>query len=402
MARFGDTGFSGTTVTYPLRTKMKPQGATSEIDDFSYRGCPRARYDTMWDFDDELATIEMARPFILTTGNADTNKTPTTNTNVARAYFRVTRPGIITNVWFVGEDGVTQDGTNNLVFTGLNLQTAGDGNRALLDTTAHVNTTDTNASAINGGTNLTAKVIYALSLSGTTAALYVKEGDLLEFTCTAAGTGAAVDAPQCIMRMRTLPFGLKPTVTHTGGATTNVPLAVPNTNTASGEAFLQLSATNEVQTSRLDKGDQLLIDPTKRPIFSCRMKVSGVASVTRFVWGLASAYNATLDNIAENIWFKLDGNSLAIVTETDDNTTDTDDQSTGVSIVADTYNIYRIDMTDPGHIKFWVGNNLVTTHAASALTASMLLQPIFAVQKDSGTGTQSMTVDWARVEMDRL
>jgi hypothetical protein len=192
MARFGDTGFSGTTVTYPLRQKRKTQGATREVDDFSYRGCPRARYDTMWEFDGEFNTIERSRPFTLTTGNAGTNVTPSSNTNVARAYFRVERPGIITNVSFVGEDGVTQNGTNFLTITGLNLQTAGDGNRAVLDTTAHVNTTDSNAAALNGGTNLTAKVIYGLALTATTAALYVKEGDLLEFTATASGTGAVV------------------------------------------------------------------------------------------------------------------------------------------------------------------------------------------------------------------
>lgn len=351
------------------------------------------------DFTEEPLIIEERSPFTNTSASADLNQLGGTTT-VARAYFRVPRAGIITDIGFYAEDGITQHATNKYTFTGLNLQTAGDGNRAVLDTTAHVNTTDTDATALNSGSNLTAKVFYSFSLSGTAANLYAKEGDVLEITATGSSSAAVVDAAHCRLKIRALPSGLKPTVVHTGGATTNVPIAIQKLSSIGGEALLQLSATSEAQIVRLDKADQLLIDPTALPMFSCRLKVSGAAAVTRMVWGLASAYTATLDNTTCNAWFKLDGNSLVMVTETDDNTTDTDDQVTGVTLVADTYYTFSINFDpDTSHIKFSVdGTQCTTVHAGAAFANTQLLQPFIAIQKDSGTGAQSITVDW--VEWD--
>ena len=48
--------------------------------------------------------------------------------------------------------------------------------------------------------------------------------------------------------------------------------------------------------------------------------------------GLASAFNATLDSVATNLWFRYIA-SLVPVIEGDDGTTDTDDQATGVTSV---------------------------------------------------------------------
>ena len=62
----------------------------------------------------------------------------------------------------------------------------------------------------------------------------------------------------------------------------------------------------------------------------------------------------------------------------------------------------KVDMTDTGNIEFWVDDNRVCTLAASALTSSMLMQPVFYIQKDSGTGTQSMTIDYWSIEQGRL
>lgn len=347
----------------------------------------------VYNFDEEPRIIEDTIAFVNTAANADLAQLGTTS-GVCRAYWRVPRSGVITDIAFVGEDGITQNGTNFQTFTGLNLGTLGTGNTAVLSTTANVNTTNINAAALNGGANLTAKLPYSLVLHATAANLIVAEGEIIEITATASGSGAVVDAAVCMFKLRTLPHGLKGMAVHVGGAGTLSPAATLVLNAATGEALLGLSATNEAQTCRLDWGDQVLIDPTTSARFGARLKVSGMAANTVMVWGLASAYTAVLDDVVSNCWFRLSGNSLALTVEGDDGTTDTDDQATSpaTTVVAATYNTYEIRLGG-GVGTFFVDGIQVGTVSVPLLSGSTLLQPFLAVQKASGTGAQTMTVD---------
>ncbi len=347
----------------------------------------------VYNFDEEPRIIEAVVPFVNTASNAGTVGLAATS-GVCRAYWRVPRSGVITDVAFVGEDGITQNGTNFQTFTGLNIGTLGTGNVSFLVTTAHHNTTDANAGALNGGTSLTAKLPYSLELHVTAANLIVAEGEILEVTATAGAAGAIVDAACCMFKIKTLPNGLKGTATHVGGSGALAPSAVLAPASATGEALLGFSATNEVQNCRLDWGDAVSIDPTTLCTFRCRLKVSAVSSVSRSVWGLASAYNATLDSTVSNCWFKLEGNSLAVVLEGDDGTTDTDDQATSpaVTLVAATY--YDFAITLGGGVgTFFINGVQVGTVSVPLLSVSTLLQPLIATQKDSGTGAATVTVD---------
>ncbi len=351
-----------------------------------------------YSFDAEPLILERHALFVNTASSGDLAQLGGSSA-VARAYVRVPRAGVITDISFVGEDGITQHGTNFQTFTGLNLGPTGTGNTALLVTTAHHNTTDINAAALNGGTDLTAKKRYALELSATAANLIVSEDDVLEITATASGSGAVVDAAQCLVKFRCVPYGIKPTAVRVGGSGTLAPSAIQVVSSIGGEALLQFSATNEAQSCRLDWGDQLQIDPTSLPVFTARLKVSAMAANTRMVWGLATTYNATLeDSVVPNCWFRLDGNSLALFVEGDDSTTDTDLQATTYTLTAATYNVYTIDFR-PGlaHVTFLVDNVIVGTIDLSHLTASNLLQPFICIQKDSGTGAQSLTCDYVSV-----
>lgn len=348
-------------------------------------------------FTDELAIDQRSSVFINTAANADLGQLGTTSA-VSRAYFRVLRPGRITDISFVGEDGITQNGTNFQTFTGLNLGPTGTGDTSVLVTTAHHNTTDTDAAALNGGSNLTAKKPYSLELSGTAANLVVAAGDIIQITATAASAGAVVDAATCFLQITGLPQGLRPTAVRVGGSSTLAPTVAPVLSSAGGEAILTLAATNEAQSARLDWGDQVCLNPANLPYFACRLKLSAVAAVNRMVWGLASAYNATLDSIVSNVWFKLDGNSLALVVEGDDGTTDTDDQSAALSLVADTYYNFEIDFRGGlSAVRFLVNGVSVGTVSVPLLTVSTLLQPFILVQKDSGTASLSVTVDTVTV-----
>jgi hypothetical protein len=135
---------------YPLRVSDVPSGSRNALEDLILNQCPRTRVEEFYDFNGEPLITEDAVGFTLVAANAGTNEMPVTNTSIARAYYRVKRAGIITGIAVVAEDAMVANGTNFLTFTALNLQVAGSGNRALLDTTAHVNTTDADATRSRG------------------------------------------------------------------------------------------------------------------------------------------------------------------------------------------------------------------------------------------------------------
>ena len=172
-------------------------------------------------------------------------------------------------------------------------------------------------------------------------------------------------------------------------------------NTANGEVVCQLSATNEVNTAAISFGDQLLIPATRKFYFEAMVKFGTIAANERAVVGLASAYSATWDNIASNLWFRHEGD-MDLLIEGDDGTTDTDDEDTGRDTTAATYNLYTIDAMDGlSAVNFFRDNDFVGDVAVSALTVSSLLQPLIGVQKASGTGVPSVTVDFVHIFLAR-
>lgn len=174
-------------------------------------------------------------------------------------------------------------------------------------------------------------------------------------------------------------------------------------NDPNGVFELRHDAQAEAQRLTLYFGDNLIIPATARPIFECRVKLNlAGATLTadqRAVWGLASALNATLDNIVSNAWFRLEGASNAIVVEGDDGTTDTDDQATSPaqSVTDDAFRIYRIDCTNLAAVAFTIDGQAVGTVNCAQWTSSTLLQPYFEIQKDAGADTDTLEVDYCEV-----
>lgn len=173
-----------------------------------------------------------------------------------------------------------------------------------------------------------------------------------------------------------------------------------------GEYKLQHANTNEAEAVGLNFGDQLIFDITKDPIFETRLKIDGTSAAvlpsgTRLVAGLASARNATLDSVATNAWFRVEGagSGRAILWETDDGTTDTDDQATNQSYAEGTYLVLKIDATTLTAVKFYINGALVGTGSIAAATGNV--QPFIELQKDSGTGTVKVTIDYIKVCADR-
>ena len=163
--------------------------------------------------------------------------------------------------------------------------------------------------------------------------------------------------------------------------------------------------TDEVQSVGLDSADGLTILSTGGPILQCRVKLNFAAAALsadqRFVCGLGSAWNATLDSIATHAWFRIEGASLNLLCEGDDGTTDTNDQDTTIDIVDDTFITLRIDMTDLSAVQFLVdeeaGDGFVLRGTVSMPLATGNLQPFIIQQKDAGTETDAVTVDYLRI-----
>jgi hypothetical protein len=121
----------------------------------------------------------------------------------------------------------------------------------------------------------------------------------------------------------------------------------------------------------------------------------------RAVIGLSSARNATLDSVANNAWFRVEGANLNLLFETDDGTTDTDDQDTTVDLVDDTFITTRIDLTDLSAVKFLVnaedGNGFVVKGTASVPAMTGGLQFFMEMQKDAGAETEAFVIDYVKI-----
>lgn len=174
-----------------------------------------------------------------------------------------------------------------------------------------------------------------------------------------------------------------------------------------GEYQLLHEATSGAQTITLSFADTLPIDPTKKPIIEMRLKINFAGAAfsadQRIVFGLASARNATLDSVASNVWFRIEGANLNILWETDDGAADDDDNDSTIDIVDDTFTTFRIDMTDLADIKFYVDDVLAGGGtAAAALTESNKLQPYIEIQRDAGTEVEAVHIDYIDVEWDRV
>jgi hypothetical protein len=176
-------------------------------------------------------------------------------------------------------------------------------------------------------------------------------------------------------------------------------------NAAGGVYSLATAAVSEAEAAQLTHGDQLLLDPTKGPVFEARVRVNmpgaTITADERFVVGLASAHataQASLDAVVSNAWFRGEGANLNITVEWDDGTHDVDDRDTLVDYVKNTFVVLKIDMTDLTKVKFFV-NGVLTSQLGnlSALTSANLMQPIFCYQRDAGTEINQLQVDWYRV-----
>lgn len=178
-------------------------------------------------------------------------------------------------------------------------------------------------------------------------------------------------------------------------------------NEPCGAMALTLAETSEAEDAVLYHGDQLSFDIDKLRTVEFRAAVVTPGTGVCAVMGMAGAHNLDKDTVAQNAWFRLDA-SLVLKVETDDGTTDNDDAATGITLTTATYYWFKIDFTNTSDVKFYVKTEGSTkyTRVASSTTFDMDqytsgLQPYFSLDKASGTGTATITLDFIRIISER-
>ena len=172
-------------------------------------------------------------------------------------------------------------------------------------------------------------------------------------------------------------------------------------DTATGVFRLHIHATSEAEDAVLYWGDQTTIDVLNDVQFECKATVTTLPTTgVTAVWGMAGDHNLDKDTVGESAWFRLDA-SGALDVESDDGTTNTDDTTTGLTLVAGTAYIFRIDFSDLSDVKFYVDGvryAAATAHDISALTTTTgLMQPYFSLDKASGVGVGDLDIDYVAI-----
>jgi len=172
-------------------------------------------------------------------------------------------------------------------------------------------------------------------------------------------------------------------------------------DSANGSFGLTHDTQDELQSMTLSFADQLVVDIAQGPVFEAKVTLTtALTADQRVVVGLASARNATLDSIATNAWFRMEGANLDILWETDDGTTNDDDNNTGSDWVSGTAMVLRIDCRNLAQIVFYIDGVAVAAGAMAAATGN--LQPYIEIQKDAGADANSLAIDYVSVVWDRV
>lgn len=170
-----------------------------------------------------------------------------------------------------------------------------------------------------------------------------------------------------------------------------------------GLATLTMAANAEIENVCLYHGDDLNFDIDLIDHIEIGLAVGQAAldSTTSVCWGLGTARADDPNAIAQHALFRCIG-SNAIVCETDDGVLDTDDVATGTSAGVAQQKYVISFANGKSDVRFFVGGERV----APATTFNMsnyagAFQPLFQVQKTSDTNTDSVVIDYVRIESRR-
>jgi hypothetical protein len=217
------------------------------------------------------------------------------------------------------------------------------------------------------------------------------------------------------------------------GGTLPVPLVTAKTGASSaagayvndasaGHYSLTTTADNEAQTNRVDFSDQLVFDITRLQEVECRLKITCDATGTSgflgsgdvLLFGVASAYNATLDSVTTHAWLKVIGDGAdapEILWETDDGTTDDDDNDSGAVLAEATWLHFKIVFEQGADIVTFLidtsGGSLPDWRNARKVSGAMAaatgnVQPIVYLSKAAAANNDhTLLIDYIRAVYSR-
>ena len=180
--------------------------------------------------------------------------------------------------------------------------------------------------------------------------------------------------------------------------------AIP-TDGSCGLFRLLLAVGGTAQDAVLYHGDNKTFDVTHGLIFETKVVANTLPTgTTQFVAGMSSNHHLVKDTVSQFAWFKMEG-SGAIVCEIDDNVgVDENDIATGVTAVAATANIFRIDFSTLADVKFFIDGVRVctsTTFNLSALAAGTVLQPYISIDKPADGSEGIVDIDYVKIWSNR-
>ena len=176
-------------------------------------------------------------------------------------------------------------------------------------------------------------------------------------------------------------------------------------NSGGGVVACALTATSEKEDAALYMNDQLTFDVTKNLVFEARVAFSVLPSVAgvEIVFGLQSAWIDGPDNASYFVRFQANG-SGAINCQCYDGTTNKS-VSSGVTMTAGAYRMFRIDATNVADIAYYIDGarvNAVGSIGFSATGASAILQVYASAYKARGTGVGTLSIDALTISSDRV
>lgn len=192
---------------------------------------------------------------------------------------------------------------------------------------------------------------------------------------------------------------------------TDINLAPDNiADAVNGVVQLTLDSDDIAEVACLYFGDseQFLIG--QGLIFEARLTMAVLCATgteeVEAAWGLAGEHNALLDTVDVKAWFRTDSPAgSALKWETDDAVADDEDNATAVTLVAGTYNTYKIDASDASAVQFYVDGIFIAEKDMSGLDGTTAkVQPYFQLSKaksSANTGVATMNIDYVRITQNR-
>ncbi len=179
------------------------------------------------------------------------------------------------------------------------------------------------------------------------------------------------------------------------------PTVAKTADGVNGFVLASLTSASQKQDAALHMNDELMLSIAQGAIFETRLSLTTLPTLN----GVASfgLWGAWADGgSAYRVGFEVPAGGLCAC-ESDDNATDTS-ASSGTTLVAGTYYIFRIDCTDQAAIKFFINGERVagsTTFANAASAANSKTQPHLGLYKASGAGLGVMSIDYVKVWQNR-